>query len=739
MIVCIAEKPSVARDIANVLGATTSKQGYIEGNGYQVTWTFGHLCELKEPDDYTPMWKRWSLGALPMIPQRFGIKLKDDQGIKAQFATIEKLMQEADSIINCGDAGQEGELIQRWVMQKAGAKCPVKRLWISSLTEEAIREGFQTLKDQQEYEPLYLAGLSRAIGDWLLGMNATRLYTLKYRPQGRTNQVLSIGRVQTPTLAMIVNRQKEIENFEPRQSWVLSTIYKDSKFTAIAHDEEAEAEDAAEVAEAAKNGKTQKSKGPIFRQIEYTTEEEGKKVLEAIKDNDFHIVDITKRKGTEAPPRLYDLTSLQVDCNKKFGYSADQTLQLIQSLYEKKFTTYPRVDTTFLSDDIYSKCPQTMNGLYKTQFSGVAPYAELVKAIGGKPLKKSKKVFDSSKVTDHHAIIPTGVSPQGLSDMERNVFDLVARAFIAAFYPDLKFETTTILGRVALTQEGQVSGTDAEKLNDENSVLFRTSVRIVTDEGWKVVFKKDNAITDSDNDNEEEDNASSNVTFTKGEKGPHIPSLSEKWTQPPKPYTEATLLRAMETAGKFVDNDELRDAMKENGIGRPSTRAAIIETLFKRHYIRKERKTLVATPTGIELIDLIHEDVLKSPELTGIWEKKLRDIEHRKYDASMFISELKEQITSIVNQVLADNTNRRVTVVDLEEEKKKKTRKPSVKKDAKKTSPETSNAPVSYQRSNADDAPTICPLCGKGTIIKGKTAYGCSEWKNGCTYRKPFA
>lgn len=728
MIVCIAEKPSVARDIANVLGATNSKQGYIEGNGYQVTWTFGHLCELKEPDDYTPMWKRWSLGALPMIPQRFGIKLKDDQGIKAQFATIEKLMQEADSIINCGDAGQEGELIQRWVMQKAGAKCPVKRLWISSLTEEAIREGFQTLKDQQEYEPLYLAGLSRAIGDWLLGMNATRLYTLKYRPQGRTNQVLSIGRVQTPTLAMIVNRQKEIENFEPRQSWILYTMYKDTRFTAIAHDEEAEAEDAAEVAEAAKNGKTQKSKGPIYRQIEYNTEEEGKKILEAIKDNDFHIVDITKRKGTEAPPRLYDLTSLQVDCNKKFGYSADQTLQLIQSLYEKKFTTYPRVDTTFLSDDIYSKCPQTLNGLFKTQFSGVAPYAELVKAIGGKPLKKSKKVFDSSKVTDHHAIIPTGVPPQGLSDMERNVFNLVARAFIAAFYPDLKFETTTILGRVALTQE-------AEALNDENSVLFRTSVRIVTDEGWKVVFKKDNTSTDIDNENEEENNASSNVSFTKGEKGPHIPSLSEKWTQPPKPYTEATLLRAMETAGKFVDNDELRDAMKENGIGRPSTRAAIIETLFKRHYIRKERKNLVATPTGIELIDLIHEDILKSPELTGVWEKKLRDIEHRQYDAGMFISELKEQINSIVNQVLADNTNRRVTVVEPEEEKKKTTKKASVKKDTKKAA---SESPVSSQRTNADNVPTICPLCGKGTIIKGKTAYGCSEWKNGCTYRKPF-
>ena len=737
MIVCIAEKPSVARDIANVLGATNSKQGYIEGNGYQVTWTFGHLCELKEPDDYTPMWKRWSLGSLPMIPQRFGIKLKDDQGIKAQFATIEKLMQEADSIINCGDAGQEGELIQRWVMQKAGAKCPVKRLWISSLTEEAIREGFQTLKDQQEYESLYLAGLSRAIGDWLLGMNATRLYTLKYRPQGRSNQVLSIGRVQTPTLAMIVNRQKEIDNFEPRQSWILSTLYKEAKFTAIAHDEEAEAEDAAEVAEAAKNGKTQKSKGPIYRQIEYTTEDEGKKVLETIKDNDFHVVDITKRKGTEAPPRLYDLTSLQVDCNKKFGYSADQTLQLIQALYEKKFTTYPRVDTTFLSDDIYPKCPQTLNGLFKTQFSGVAPYAELVKTIGGKPLKKSKKVFDSSKVTDHHAIIPTGIPPQGLSDMERNVFDLVARAFIAAFYPDLKFETTTILGRVATTKpEREILATGIEELNDENSVLFRTSVRIVTDEGWKVVFKKDNTIADSDNENEEESNASSNVTFSKGEKGPHVPSLSEKWTQPPKPYTEATLLRAMETAGKFVDNDELRDAMKENGIGRPSTRAAIIETLFKRHYIRKERKTLVATPTGIELIDLIHEDVLKSPELTGIWEKKLRDIEHRKYDAGMFISELKEQINSIVNQVLADNTNRRVTVIDPEEEQKKKTTK---KASAKKKTADATNTPASSLRANADDVPTICPLCGKGTIIKGKTAYGCSEWKNGCTYRKPFA
>ncbi|MCQ2222065.1 MAG: DNA topoisomerase, partial [Prevotella sp.] len=446
--VCIAEKPSVAKDIAAVLGATTAHQGYMEGNGYQVTWTFGHLCELKEPDDYTPLWKSWTLGVLPMIPPRFGIKLKDDKGIKQQFAVIEKLFSKADRIINCGDAGQEGELIQRWVMQKAGVKCPVQRLWISSLTEEAIREGFQNLKDQQEYEPLYLAGLSRAIGDWILGMNGTRLYTLKYRQQGVRNQVLSIGRVQTPTLAMIVNRQKEIENFVPRQSWVLSTIYKDTKFNAITHDEEAEAEDKAEVEEAAKQGKTQKSKGPIYMPLEFATEEEGQRVLDAIKDNDFKVTSVAKKKGSEQPPRLYDLTSLQVDCNKKFGLSADLTLQTIQSLYEKKFTTYPRVDTTFLPDDVYPKCPQIMNGLYQTKFANNAPYAELVKAIGGKPLEKRKKIFDSSKVTDHHAIIPTGVPPRGLSDLEQKVFDLVARAFIAAFYPDMKFETTTVMGEV---------------------------------------------------------------------------------------------------------------------------------------------------------------------------------------------------------------------------------------------------------------------------------------------------
>ena len=732
MIVCIAEKPSVAKDIAKVLGATSACQGYMEGNGYQVTWTFGHLCELKEPDDYTPMWKRWSLAALPMIPPRFGIKLKDDSGIKAQFAVIERLMQNADSIINCGDAGQEGELIQRWVMQKAGAKCPVKRLWISSLTEESIREGFQNLKDQSEYEPLYLAGLSRAIGDWLLGMNATRLYTLKYRPDGRSGQVLSIGRVQTPTLAMIVNRQKEIECFEPRQSWVLSTIYRDTKFNAIAHDEDAEAEERAEIEAAAKEGKTVKSKGPIFRQIEFQTEETGKAVLDSIKDNDFTVISISKKKGTEAPPRLYDLTSLQVDCNKKFGYSADLTLQLIQSLYEKKFTTYPRVDTTFLSDDIYAKCPQTMNGLYKTQFGGQAPYADLIKTIGGKPLKKSKKVFDSSKVTDHHAIIPTGVPPQGLSDAERNVFDLVARAFIAAFYPDMKFETTTVMGEAPLSAPSADVTPYAE---DGKKILFRTSGRVIVDEGWKVVYRKTAVKENEDEAIDDNSSSSSLPIFSKGEHGPHVPSLAEKWTQPPKPYTEASLLRAMETAGKFVDNDELRDAMKENGIGRPSTRAAIIETLFRRHYIRKERKNLVATPTGVELIELIREELLKSPELTGIWEKKLRDIEHRTYNPGLFIRELKEQIQAIVCQVLSDNSNRRVTVIDPEEDKKQKKKavKPAkVPRQAKvsaKSAPQASSSPV---------VGSVCPLCGKGTIIKGKTAYGCSNWASGCSYRVPF-
>jgi len=657
--VCIAEKPAVAREIANVLGATAQHNGYYEGNGYQVTWTYGHLCTLKEPNDYQEMWKRWTLGALPMIPQRFQIKLIEMDHIKKQYAIVEKLYEKADMIINCGDAGQEGELIQRWVMQKARVKCPVKRLWISSLTEEAIREGFNNLKDQKEFEPLYLAGLSRAIGDWLLGMNATRLYTIKYKDNNRQDkQPLSIGRVQTPTLAMIVNRQREIENFVPKQSWVLSTLYRNTKFNAIAHDEEAEAEDAAEVEKAKKEGKNIKPKGDIYKPLEFLTKEEGEKVVEEIKEQPLHIVSITKKKGTEKPPQLFDLTTLQVECNKKFAYTAEQTLNLIQSLYEKKFTTYPRVDTQYLTDDIYKKCPQTLNGVYQVKFNGVAPYADLIRPLGGgKALRKDKKVFDNSKVTDHHAIIPTGVIPKGLSDAERNVYDLIARRFIAVFYDDCKFETTTVMAEVKPAAE------------DASPILFRTSGKVINDEGWKVVFNKTAQPKDKEESAESEkddtppdNNADEKLlpTFSKGEEGPHEPQLAEKWTSPPPYYTEATLLRAMETAGKFVDNDELRAAMKENGIGRPSSRANIIETLFKRQYIKRERKRIVATPTGKALIDIIHEELLKSPELTGIWEKKLRDIEARKYDAATFINELKQQITDIVNQVLSDNSNRKL-------------------------------------------------------------------------------
>ena len=631
MVVCIAEKPSVAREIANVLGAKNQKDGYLEGNGYQVTWTFGHLCELKEPHEYTPMWKSWSLGQLPMIPPRFGIKLKQDKGVEKQFHIIEGLMQKADEIINCGDAGQEGELIQRWVMQKAGAKCPVKRLWVNSLTEEAIREGFQTLKPQDAYQGLYEAGLMRAIGDWLLGMNATRLYTQKFA--AGKHQVLSVGRVQTPTLALVVARQREIDNFVPRQSWVLSTLYRDTKFNAIERDEEAEAEDAANVAAAAEKGKKQKSKGIIYKPLEYATEAEGNAILDLIKDKPFTVLSVEKKKGTEAPPRLYDLTGLQVDCNKKLGLSAEQTLSIIQSLYEKKVTTYPRVDTTFLPDDVYAKCPQTMNGLYQTKFAGVAPYADLIRPLGGgKPLRKSKKVFDNSKVTDHHAIIPTGVIPQGLTELEQKVFDLVARAFIAAFYDDCKFETTTVMGEV--------------KKDEKESILFRTTGKVIIEEGWKVVFKKKIEETN------EEGEQTSLPIFEKNESGPHVPSLSEKWTTPPKPYTDATLLRAMETAGKFVEDEELRDALKENGIGRPSTRAAIIETLIRRHYIQRERSSLHPTQTGFELIDLIHEELLKSAELTGRWEKKLRQIERHEYEAKTFLDELKQMVSDIVLAVL---------------------------------------------------------------------------------------
>ena len=593
----------------------------MEGNGYQVTWTFGHLCELKMPEDYTPMWKAWSLTALPMIPPRFGIRLKNDEGIKKQFAVIERLMQAADGIINCGDAGQEGELIQRWVMQKAGATCPVQRLWISSMTDEAIREGFATLKDQSNYQSLYMAGLSRAVGDWLLGINCTRLYTIKY---GQNHQVLSIGRVQTPTLALIVNRQKEIDNFKPEPYWVLATVYRDTTFTA--------------------------TKG------KFTSKEEGEEAFKTIEGKPFTITQVEKKNGKETPPSLYDLTSLQVDCNKKFGFSAETTLNIIQQLYEQKLTTYPRVDTTFLPDDVYAKCPQTMNGLFQVKHAGQAPYADLVRPLGGKPLLKSKKVFDSSKVTDHHAIIPTGMVPTALTDMQRKVFDLIARRFIAVFYPDCKYAQTTVLGEVGV-------GTP-------EAIEFKVTGRTILDPGWRTVYAKD---VQSDDDEKKPDEEERTLpVFQKGESGPHQPTLTEKMTTPPPYYSEATLLRAMETAGKLVEDEELRRAMKENGIGRPSTRAAIIETLFKRKYIRKERKRLVATPTGIELIDLIREDLLKSCELTGIWEKKLRDIEAQKYDAQQFISELKQQVTTIVNDVISDPTNRRVTVMPEEEKKGKK-------------------------------------------------------------------
>ncbi len=721
MIVCIAEKPSVARDIAHVLGADSSRDGYMEGNGYQVTWTFEHLCTLKEPHDYTPSWKVWSLSSLPMIPPRFGIKLIErDQGIEKQFKVIEKLMQAADEIINCGDAGQEGELIQRWVMQKAGAKCPVKRLWISSLTEEAIREGFKSLKEQKEYQPLYEAGLSRAIGDWLLGMNATRLYTLKY---GQNRQVLSIGRVQTPTLALIVNRQHEIENFEPKQYWVLSTLYRDTTFNAILKRSEEDlmvdiekqkekAEKTGQPFDVAEAFQKAEANNPGIAPI--ANEAQGLALLEQIKQAPFTITSITKKEGKEAPPRLFDLTSLQVECNKKFGYSADDTLRLIQSLYEKKITTYPRVDTTFLSDDIYPKCPGIL--------AGIKPYETWTAPLARTKLNKSKKVFDNSKVTDHHAIIPTGQNPVNLTDMEKRVFDLVARRFIAVFYPDCKFSTTTVIG-------------------EADGIEFKTTGKQILEPGWKVIFAKPQTnlptgMNDTESENKEEEERAL-PTFRKGENGSHEPKLDEKWTSPPKPYTEATLLRAMETAGKFVDNDELRDAMKENGIGRPSTRAAIIETLFKRHYIRKERKNLIATPTGIELIGLIHEELLKSAELTGIWEKKLREIERKTYNASTFLDELKQMVGEIVHSVLSDNTNRRVTVIT-------DTPKESAPKEGKKkrtTAPRKQKTEtVKEQPLKIDDSMLgkACPLCGKGIIIKGKTAYGCSDWKNGCTFRQGF-
>ena len=664
MIVCIAEKPSVAKDIARIIGATSSRGGYMEGNGYQVTWTFGHLCELKMPEDYTQQWRSWALSSLPMIPPRFGIKLKDDDGVKRQFAVIEQLMKHADTIINCGDAGQEGELIQRWVMQKAQPTCPVKRLWISSMTDEAIREGFSQLKEQSQYDSLYMAGLSRAIGDWLLGINATRLYSIKY---GQPGHPLSIGRVQTPTLAIIVQRQKEIDEFKSEPYWVLSTIYRETTFTA--------------------------TKGKFLKK------EDGEKAFETITGKPFVIDSVQQKEGKEQPPRLYDLTSLQVDCNRKFGMSAETTLNIIQGLYERKLTTYPRVDTQFLSDDIYPKCPNILKGL--------KGYEQLTAPLLSKKLPKTKRVFDSSKVTDHHAIIPTGVPANYLTDMERNVYNLIACRFIAVFYPDCTFATTTVMGHV-------------------DEVEMKATGKQILKPGWHTV-EKYTATAKA----ETKDDAEKEVTlpeFTEGESGEHQPTLTEKWTTPPKYYTEATLLRAMETAGRMVDDEELRAAMKENGIGRPSTRAAIIETLFKRRYIKKERKNLIATPTGIGLINTINVELLKSPELTGIWEKKLCDIEADKYDPAQFINELKQQITEIVNNVLRDNSNQKIHIVSDEELKKRIVKKKAETKKTEKQKATAAESPVGKP----------CPLCGQGVIIKGKTAYGCSRWREGCNYRLPF-
>lgn len=672
MKVCITEKPSVAKDIAAILGASERHDGYFEGNGYQVTWTFGHLCTLKEPADYTDYWKRWNLSSLPMLPPKFGIKLINDRGYEHQFNVIKSLSENAEEIINCGDAGQEGELIQRWVMQKAGVKCPVKRLWISSLTDQSIREGFSRLKPSADFDNLYHAGLSRAIGDWILGMNATRLYSLKY---AQNSNVLSVGRVQTPTLALIVQRHFEIANFKPEDYWELKTIYKDALFNA--------------------------TKG------RFNTPESAQASLEKIKDLPFTVTDVQEKKGREAPPRLFDLTSLQVECNKKFGWTADETLKLIQSLYEKKVTTYPRVDTTYLSDDIYPQVPGIL--------AKMSPYASLTAPVLSKKIPKSKKVFDNSKVTDHHAIIPTGESPSQLVGNERHLYHLIALRFIAAFYPDCEFNQTTALGKVA-------------------DVEFKATGKVITSQGWRAVFDKK---TDTTGEGESQDGDTDRILppLAAGESGPHTPSLQKRTTQPPKLYTEGTLLRAMETAGKTVDDEELRDAMKENGIGRPSTRASIIETLFNRHYIARQRKNIVATQAGIDLIALINEELLKSAKLTGLWENKLRRIERGDYSASDFIGELKELISSIVLNVLSDNSMRKIAIVDAEQQKKNAPKSKSAtgtSEGSTKTATPRKPAIKTYEQ-------IPCPLCGKGHILKGRTAFGCSEFHNGCSLRLPFS
>lgn len=653
MILCITEKPSVAQDIAHILGAGVKRDGYWEAGDYIITWTFGHLCELKEPHDYTPLWKRWSLGALPMIPQRFSIKLKKDKGIEHQFDIIKRLVGQASEVINCGDAGQEGELIQRWVLQLAGCTVPVKRLWISSLTDDAIRQGFAQLKPAVDFNNLYMAGLSRAAGDWLLGMNATRLYSLKYSEPGK---VLSIGRVQTPTLALIVGRQREIRNFKPEDYWELKTVYRDTTFSAT-------------------SGR-------------FGSEEKAAEALERIKAEPLTVTSVQQKAGREAPQRLFDLTSLQVECNKRWGWTADRTLQLIQTLYEKKVTTYPRVDTTYLPDDVYPTIPEILG-----KMTPYAPQTAPLLAPGVK-IPKSKKIFDNSKVTDHHAIIPTGESPRALAGDERLMYHLIAMRFIAAFYPDCEFQTTTVLARAA-------------------DVEFKATGKVITKPGWRDLFK-----ADKEEKTDDEDSAIL-PPFTEGESGPHEPALQKKQTQPPKPYTEGTLLRAMESAGKTVDDETLREAMKENGIGRPSTRAAIIETLFRRHYIARERKNIVATEAGEALIDLINEELLKSAKLTGLWENKLRRIERGQYSPAEFMDELKQMISQFVVSVLSDNSRRRINIIDdpaAKAPKEKKPRAPRIKSIEEIT----------------------CPLCSAGHLIKGRTAYGCSRFREGCSLRLPF-
>ena len=754
MIVCIAEKPSVAADIAKVIGATHHHRvgrnaGYYEGNGYQVTWTFGHLCELKNPEEYSPYWKAWALSALPMVPERFGIRLKE--GVEEQFHVIEQLFAKAERIINCGDAGQEGELIQRWVMQKAGATCPVERLWISSMTEEAIREGFANLRPHQDYQGLYEAGLCRAIGDWLLGMNATRLYTLKYGDNNRRRgaQPLSIGRVQTPTLAMIVARQLDIQNFQPEPYWVLSTVYRDVTFTARLDADDDEEKAPQDAAEGKNNAKPLAKRG-------FTNREEAEAALKTIEDTPFTVQKVTQKKGTEAPPRLFDLTGLQVECNKKFGYGAELTLQLIQQLYENKYTTYPRVDTTYLPTAMHERCNGILRGIRDYQLAPNLRVTDWLEPLRSAPLRKSKKVFDDAKITDHHAIIPTGVLPHGLTDVQRNVYNLIVQRFIAVFYPDCRFATTTV--------DGEAAG-----------IPFRASGKVIVEEGWRVLFPKNNAkesgaaIPTSETPSSAVETAGAVISpegqsstaegqtavavvrseeegtlppFTKGETGPHSPTLTQKETTPPKPFTEATLLRAMETAGRNVDDEELREAMKENGIGRPSTRAAIIQTLYKRGYIRQQRKSLEATPTGVALIGLIQEELLKSAELTGLWENKLRQIERRTYSAQQFVAELKQMVSELVHTVLCDNTNRRLQQAPPTSEKASPEKASSRNASSEKASSgnafsEESTGEVKAKR-KVIRAGSKCPECGEGKVIKGHTAYGCSRWREGCDWRKPF-